>query len=110
MKYATLVIFVKEPRFGKVKTRLAKDIGKFKAWVFYRRTLKALINRIGCGNWKTVICVSPDNYIGNFFDERYKIIDQGGGDPSFRRQQVMHQRVSATVDSIGGYDVITGVT
>ena len=74
MKHATLVIFVKEPRFGKVKTRLAKDIGKFKAWVFYRRTLKALINRIGCGNWKTVICVSPDNYVGNFFNERYKII------------------------------------
>ncbi|MGY8984471.1 MAG: TIGR04282 family arsenosugar biosynthesis glycosyltransferase [Sphingomonadales bacterium] len=102
MKYATLVIFVKEPRFGKVKTRLAKDIGKFKAWVFYRRTLKALINRIGCGNWKTVICVSPDNYIGNFFDERYKIIDQGGGDLGSRMQRVFDEVGSGPLVLVGG--------
>lgn len=84
----TLVIFVKEPRLGRVKTRLAKDIGTLKAWRFYRRTVKGLIKRVGHGNWNTILCVSPDGCRGGFFDPRFTVIPQGGGDLGQRMQRV----------------------
>jgi len=102
MECGTLVIFVKEPRFGIVKTRLARDIGRFNAWIFYRQTLRGLINRIGCGNWKTVICVSPDRYKGNFFDLRYDVIKQGGGDLGSRMQRVFDKVGSGPLVLVGG--------
>ena len=39
-----LIIFVKEPRVGKVKTRLAEDIGPINATFWYRRQLDHLLN------------------------------------------------------------------
>ena len=39
-----LIIFVKEPRVGKVKTRLAVDIGPINATFWYRRQLDHLLN------------------------------------------------------------------
>lgn len=106
MKERTLVIFVKQPRFGRVKTRLARDIGRFKAWLFYRRTVKALIRRVGHGNWKTIICVSPDDYRSGFFDPRLMVIPQGGGDLGQRMQRVFdtvgQKRKSGPLVLIGG--------
>ena len=87
-KSGTLVIFVKEPRLGRVKTRLARDIGHLNAWRFYKRTVSALIGRVGFGNWNTVICISPDGYKGTFFDKRLKVIPQGGGNLGQRMQRV----------------------
>lgn len=40
MKKNLLIIFVRHPELGKVKTRLAKDIGKEKALVIYKFLLK----------------------------------------------------------------------
>jgi len=34
-----LVVMAKAPRIGRVKSRLAKDIGLVGAWAFQRRTL-----------------------------------------------------------------------
>ena len=39
-----LIIFVKEPRVGKVKTRLAEGIGPISATFWYRRQLDHLLN------------------------------------------------------------------
>lgn len=98
----TLVIFVKEPRLGRVKTRLAKDVGAFKAWRFYRSTVKQLIKRVGKRKWNTVICVSPDQYRGGFFDRRFKIIPQGGGDLGQRMQRVFDNVGSGPLVLVGG--------
>ncbi len=87
---------------GRVKTRLARDIGRFRAWRFYRRTVRALIKRVGRGNWKTVICVSPDNYKGSFFDRRHDVIAQGGGDLGQRMQRVFDDVGSGPLVLIGG--------
>ena len=84
----TLIIFVKAPAMGRVKTRLVRDIGNFKAWRFYRNTVRELIKRVGQGKWNTVLCVSPDDYNGSFFDKRYPIVSQGGGDLGERMQSV----------------------
>ena len=43
-KRGHLIIFVKEPRVGKVKTRLADDIGPINATFWYRRQLNHLLN------------------------------------------------------------------
>jgi uncharacterized protein len=102
MRQNHLIIFVKAPRMGRVKTRLARDIGKFKAWLFYRRTVTALIKRVGNGNWKTTICVSPDDYKGAFFDRRHDVIPQGGGDLGQRMQRVFDQYGKGELVLIGG--------
>ncbi|MCC3860018.1 TIGR04282 family arsenosugar biosynthesis glycosyltransferase [Pseudemcibacter aquimaris] len=102
MQKGTLVIFVKAPQMGRVKTRLARDIGKFRAWRFYRRTVSDLIKRVGSGNWNTVLCVSPDGYKGGFFDARYSIIPQGGGDLGQRMQRVFDEYASGPLVLIGG--------
>ncbi len=102
MKKGILIIFVKEPRLGRVKTRLAKDIGRFKAWRFYRRTLGVLIKRVGRGNWKTIICVSPDDYKGAFFGDDFDIIPQGGGDLGQRMQRVFDTLGAGPLVLIGG--------
>lgn len=102
MEQRTLVIFVKAPEIGRVKTRLARDIGKFRAWRFYRNTVRELIKRVGKGNWNTVLCVSPDGYKGLFFDSRYSIIPQGGGDLGQRMQRVFDNVNTGPLVLIGG--------
>ncbi len=44
MKPNALVFFVKAPILGKVKTRLAKQIGEHRALEFYEECVRNLIN------------------------------------------------------------------
>lgn len=56
-----LVIFVKEPRPGRVKTRLARDVGHVAAARWYRTQTARLLRRVGRDpRWHTVLAVSPD--------------------------------------------------
>lgn len=58
----TLVIFVKEPRPGRVKTRLARDIGTIAAAWWFRHQCGRLLRRVGRDpRWRTVLAVSPDH-------------------------------------------------
>ncbi|MEM9764701.1 MAG: hypothetical protein AAF968_19730, partial [Pseudomonadota bacterium] len=43
----TLIVFVKEPRPGRVKTRLARDVGHVAAAQWYRRQCVSLLRRLG---------------------------------------------------------------
>jgi len=57
----TLVIFVKEPRPGRVKTRLGAGIGMSAAAQWFRVQSGALIRRLsGDPRWETVLAVAPD--------------------------------------------------
>lgn len=57
----TLVIFVKEPRPGRVKTRLARDIGAVGAAWWFRHQSARLIGRLARDRrWRTVLAVTPD--------------------------------------------------
>lgn len=76
-----LVIFVKEPRIGRVKTRLARDIGKVGAWRFYRRMLHDIPRRLKKGGWQTWVCYSPDEAPRQVFGlSGLKWLKQGRGD------------------------------
>lgn len=55
-----LVIFVKAPRLGAVKTRLGRSIGQAAATRFYRRLSAATIRRLAGRNWRTWLAITPD--------------------------------------------------
>ena len=51
---------VKEPRPGKVKTRLGSDIGMIEAAWWYRHQSLSLLRNVIHPKWETVIAVTPD--------------------------------------------------
>ncbi|MDJ0893665.1 MAG: TIGR04282 family arsenosugar biosynthesis glycosyltransferase [Alphaproteobacteria bacterium] len=56
-----LVVFVKLPRLGAVKRRLAAGIGDVAAYRFYRETTASLLRRVGRDpRWRTWLAVTPD--------------------------------------------------
>ncbi len=56
----TLVIFLKEPRPGRVKTRLGREIGMIGAAWWFRHQAARLIRRLRRDRrWRTVLAVSP---------------------------------------------------
>lgn len=56
----TVVIMLKEPRPGRVKTRLGRDIGMVAAAWWFRHQSQALIRRLRDPRWQLVLSVSPD--------------------------------------------------
>ncbi|KIC40697.1 hypothetical protein RA27_13095 [Ruegeria sp. ANG-R] len=56
----TLVIMVKEPRPGRVKTRLGRDIGMTGAAWWFRHQTRSLTRRLRDPRWQIVLAVSPD--------------------------------------------------
>ena len=55
-----LVVMVKEPRPGRVKTRLGAEIGMVPAAWWFRRQVRALLRRVQDPRWELVLAVSPD--------------------------------------------------
>jgi rSAM/selenodomain-associated transferase 1 len=61
MNNRQLFIMIKEPRAGRVKTRLGKDIGMTRAAWWFRHQTRRLLRRLGDDpRWQTVLAVSPD--------------------------------------------------
>ncbi len=57
----TLIIFVKEPHPGRVKTRLGAGIGMVAAAWWFRHQSQRLIRRLGRdARWRTTLAVAPD--------------------------------------------------
>ncbi|WP_171124542.1 MULTISPECIES: DUF2064 domain-containing protein [unclassified Ruegeria] len=56
----SLVIMVKEPRPGRVKTRLGRDIGMVGAAWWFRHQTRSLIRRLRDPRWQIVLAVAPD--------------------------------------------------
>lgn len=56
----TLVIMVKEPRPGRVKTRLGRDIGMVGAAWWFRHQTRSLVRRLRDPRWQIVLAVTPD--------------------------------------------------
>ena len=56
----TLIVMVKEPRPGRVKTRLGRDIGMVGAAWWFRDQTRRLLRRIEDPRWQVVLAVAPD--------------------------------------------------
>ncbi len=60
MRHQTLIIMLKEPRPGRVKTRLGRDIGTVGAVWWFRHQTTRLIRRLRDPRWRIVLAVAPD--------------------------------------------------
>lgn len=59
-----LIVFVKAPRIGKAKTRLAADIGKTHAWRHYRAMTSRILRNVTSDKWDTILAVTPARFLG----------------------------------------------
>ncbi len=55
-----LVVMVKEPRLGRVKTRLGRDIGTVPATWWFRHQVTRLLRELTDPRWELILAVSPD--------------------------------------------------
>jgi len=56
-----LILFLKYPEKGKVKTRLSKDIGNEKALLIYKKSVSELLNQLDSNNYDISIYYCPEN-------------------------------------------------
>ncbi len=87
-----LVVMVKAPVAGRVKTRLARETGVAPATRFSRHVTAALLDRVGRDRrWHTMLAVTPDvERRGRFWPCRFERGAQGSGDLGKRMQRVMN--------------------
>lgn len=109
-----LVVMAKLPVAGRVKTRLAAEVGVAEATRFYRATARAVLGRLGRQPfWRTWIAVSPDRAVGSpMLPLPRAHVAQGGGDLGQRMQRPMRMLppgplcvVGTDVPAIGARDV-----
>ncbi|MBW7837550.1 MAG: TIGR04282 family arsenosugar biosynthesis glycosyltransferase [Sphingomonadales bacterium] len=91
MSRNTLILFVKSPVFGRVKTRLARDIGWPQATTLYRRLTGRLLRSVAVDRrWRTALAVTPDHAVSaGFWPRRMRRIAQGGGDLGSRMRRAL---------------------
>ena len=92
-----LIVFVKAPRPGAVKTRLAKDIGASAAHAAYRQLVETLLNQLqGLGGVE--LCFSPDNAaseLQHWLKKGWSSSPQGDGDLGQRLQSAFQRAFHA---------------
>lgn len=73
---------VKEPRPGRVKTRLGRTIGMTTAAWWFRHQLRNTLRRLDDPRWQLVLAVSPDaeGLQSRIWPRHLPRIPQGGGD------------------------------
>ena len=84
---------VKEPRPGRVKTRLGKDIGKTSAAWWFRHQTRNLLRRLRDPRWEIVLAVSPDRegLCSRVWPGDLTRVPQGRGDLGERMARVLGQ-------------------
>ena len=78
-----LILFAKAPTLGRVKRRLAAEVGEVEALRFYRANLSRLILRLGRDRrWTAQLVLSPDSAARNGFPgmAANAVSAQGSGD------------------------------
>ncbi len=101
MKAGRLILFVKAPRLGTVKTRLGAEIGHLSAWRFYNDMLQRLWVRLGQDpRWQTYLAVSPDRNCARW-PAHLTRWGQGRGGLGIRMARAM-QRLEGPVVLVGG--------
>lgn len=105
-----LVVMVKEPRPGRVKTRLGRDIGLTTSAWWFRHQTRGLLRRIEDPRWDTVLAVSPDieGMGSHIWPSHLPRVAQGRGDLGDRMGRIL-RGLSAGPLCIIGAD-IPGIT
>jgi rSAM/selenodomain-associated transferase 1 len=98
-----LIIMVKEPRLGTVKTRLGREIGAVAATEFYRCTTANLIRRLARDRrWATVLGVAPASArTSPFWPRDIARQPQGGGDIGERMARLLSRARGGSAVLVG---------
>lgn len=85
-----LLIMAKQPRMGRVKTRLGASIGAMEATRAYRVILSATLNTLSRDpRWQTWVAVSGVNELhANVWPANVNVVDQETGDLGDRMQRM----------------------
>lgn len=77
-----MIVMVKEPRPGRVKTRLGRDIGMVPAAWWFRRQVTRLLRRIEDPRWDVILAVAPDRegLMSRVWPAQFARLPQGAGD------------------------------
>ncbi|WP_120499951.1 TIGR04282 family arsenosugar biosynthesis glycosyltransferase [Roseovarius sp. EL26] len=98
-----LVIMVKEPRPGRVKTRLGREIGMTTAAWWFRHQVRRLLHELDDPRWQLTLAVAPDiaGLQSRVWPSHLPRIPQGRGDLGQRMARVMHVMPPGPVCVIG---------
>ena len=89
-----LAIFLKEPRLGRAKARLARDIGHGEAWLFYRRLVRSVLPPLARDpRWRAWLATTPDGWRGRepFWPVALPCLPQGPGNVGQRMLRVFRR-------------------
>ena len=105
----TLVVMVKEPRPGRVKSRLARDIGTIPALWWYRHQTRRLLRTLRDPSWNMALAVTPDRAArSTIWPADLPRLPQGPGDLGQRMARLLTGLGSGPVVLIGSD--IPGIT
>lgn len=132
-RHRHLVVFARAPQLGRVKTRLARDIGAVAALRFYRQALDATLSELAAGPWTCWLSVTPRAACARpwrLFGPSarcWHVLDQGEGSLGDRMGRVFqelppgpalivgsdipdirHHHVAAAFAALGSSDVVFG--
>ena len=90
----TIIIFVKAPRAGAVKTRLGKTIGMGRAAALFRVLTERTIREAEKTGYRVVLAVDPPSALrgwGSIWPPHLERVEQGPGNLGDRMGRVMAQ-------------------
>lgn len=98
-----LVVMLKEPRPGRVKTRLGRDIGMVAAAWWFRHHCGRLLRALDDPRWQLVLAVSPDaeGLASRVWPAHLPRLVQGPGDLGARMGRIFHRMPPGPVVIVG---------
>jgi rSAM/selenodomain-associated transferase 1 len=99
-----LVVMVKEPHPGRVKTRLGADIGMVSAAWWFRHQVAGLLRRLEDPRWRLILAVSPDREgrASRVWPGHLPRVAQGRGDLGDRMGRLLRRLPPGPVCIVGG--------
>jgi len=95
-----IIMFVKEPVEGFVKTRLAKILGDEKTLVLYKHFVNDLINTLKNSKFEFKLCVYPNNKLINEVFGDYNNFIQEDGDLGVKMQKAFQSQFTLGYEKI----------
>lgn len=95
---------LKEPRVGRVKTRLGREIGMVEAAWWFRHQTERLLRRLEDPRWRLVLAVAPDRagMTSRVWPAHLPRVAQGGGDLGDRMGRILRGMPPGPICIIGG--------
>lgn len=99
----TLIVMVKEPRPGRVKTRLGREISMTQAAWWFRHQTRGLLRRLQDPRWQIVLAVSPDveGMVSRVWPRHLVRWPQGQGDLGQRMARMLRTAAQGPACVIG---------